>query len=318
MSICFSVSIVIPTWRRHHLLEKLLISVLSQSDTGLDTEIIIVGSEGDYETERMMELLKQKDFKNQIKYKNNIVNTPAAKRNYGIDQAAGDWIVFLDDDCVPSNEYLNNLKKEIQNLNNDKVVLCGEINYPREWVKNSNYFRYRDSRHFKISGSSSKKLDFRTITTMNMAIHANSIKTDRIKFDEEYAFHCDDIDFGVMLQRKGYKFKTAEIKIVHYETSSNLDNYCNKLSKMRFDGIPRFAEKFPEESRLVLWSRITSSSNERRFTQKIVFKIIYSKFLFTVILKYLIVTDNYRLFYNKFLFHYILIGSYLGAYSSNS
>ena len=318
MSIDFSVSIVIPTWRRHYLLEKLLISVLSQSDTGLDAEIIIVGSEGDYETERMMQLLKQKDHKNQIKYTSNIVNTPAAKRNYGIDQAAGDWIVFLDDDCVPSNEYLNNLKKEIQNLNNNKVVLCGEINYPKDWVESSNYFRYRDSRHFKIDVGSPKKLDFRTITTMNMAVHANSIKTDRIKFDEEYGFHCEDVDFGVKLQRSGYIFRASKLPIVHYETSSNLSNYCQKLSKMRFDGMPRFAEKFPEEAGLVVWSRFTRLPNDRRIIQPFALKVIYSKFLFSFILKYLKATDKYKLFYNKFLFHYILVGSYIGAYNSNS
>jgi glycosyltransferase involved in cell wall biosynthesis len=318
MSLDLMVSIVIPTWRRQKLLEKLLFSVLSQSDAGLDTEIIIVGSIGDYETERMMLRLKQKYFKNKIIYTNNILNNPAAKRNYGIEKAAGDWIVFLDDDCVPSNDYLNNLKKEILKLKNNKVVLCGEIRYPREWVRNSNYFRYRDSRHFKIDGRSKKKLDFQTITTMNMAIHAKSIKADGVKFDDKYGFHCEDIDFGVNLQHNGYTFQPSKLTIIHYETSTNLSNYCKKLSKMRLDGMPRFTKKFPNEAGLIIWSRFTYSLNEPLAVQNLVLKIIYSKWLFSFILKYLKVTDKYRLFYNKFLFHYILLGSYLGACISNS
>ena len=38
---------------------------------------------------------------------------PASARNLGVSIATGDYIVFLDDDCIPSQDYLRDLRREL-------------------------------------------------------------------------------------------------------------------------------------------------------------------------------------------------------------
>lgn len=93
------VSIVIPTYKRADKLNRALESCLKQTYENI--EIIVVddnveGSSYRNETEKTMKkYLEQKKVK-YIKMKKN--GGGAAARNFGIDNATGDYIAFLDDD----------------------------------------------------------------------------------------------------------------------------------------------------------------------------------------------------------------------------
>ena len=63
------------------------------------------------------------------------INDFAAAKNYALEQAAGDWILFLDADEYFSEESLQVLRQEMQRYHRDKkagVVLCRLINIDKE------------------------------------------------------------------------------------------------------------------------------------------------------------------------------------------
>ncbi len=124
-----NISVVIPTYRRAHLLKICLGMICHQTFSGT-YEIIVVSDGKDEETATWIS-----DF---IKYKKaNLIYTsltkksgPAAARNLGWQTAKGELILFTDDDTQPSftwlqnywNAYLENGKKEI--------AFTGKVNVP--------------------------------------------------------------------------------------------------------------------------------------------------------------------------------------------
>ena len=88
-----TISIIIPTFNRAHLLERTINSVLKQTYT--DFEIIIIDDASQDNTKDIVQRFKNKN----IKYlrQNENKGAPAA-RNRGIQEAKGRYIAFLDSD----------------------------------------------------------------------------------------------------------------------------------------------------------------------------------------------------------------------------
>jgi GT2 family glycosyltransferase len=61
---------------------------------------------------------------------------PAANRNHGARLAAGDWLVFLDDDCLPEPAWLDGFQREILRSNagliEGRTVSLGNTGHPLE------------------------------------------------------------------------------------------------------------------------------------------------------------------------------------------
>jgi glycosyltransferase involved in cell wall biosynthesis len=88
-----TVSIIIPTYNREHLLGRAIHSVLAQ--TYLEFELIIVDDGSTDNTERLVKSFNSEKIK-YIQYREN--KGIVAARNTGIQSAKGDYIAFLDSD----------------------------------------------------------------------------------------------------------------------------------------------------------------------------------------------------------------------------
>jgi len=114
-----TVSVIIPTYNRAHLIGRAIQSVLNQ--TYKDFELIIVDDGSTDNTEDIIKEFQKKDKKiNYIRHEKN--KGGSAARNTGIKAARGEYIAFLDSD----DEWLRNkLESEIEILNNKKdYVIC--------------------------------------------------------------------------------------------------------------------------------------------------------------------------------------------------
>ena len=95
------VSVIIPTYKRSHFLQRAIDSVLNQTYKNL--EIIVVDDNepnSDFRKKTEMKMQKYADNTKVVYIKNNKNLGGALARNEGIFNATGDYITFLDDDDI--------------------------------------------------------------------------------------------------------------------------------------------------------------------------------------------------------------------------
>ena len=127
MSDSYLVSVIIPVFNRFNLVEKSIASVLKQDHTNY--EIIIVD---DHSTDGVF------DFSNEkvIIYRLNENSGPGYCRQFGLEKANGDYILFLDSDDVLEPDFLNlSIQKHIELKHSICFTYChsGVLNSNLSW-----------------------------------------------------------------------------------------------------------------------------------------------------------------------------------------
>ena len=141
------VSIIIPTFKRPKSLVRLIDNLIRKNLNFRNFEIIICDSD---KLKFNCNLIKKisNNFKNiKLKYINILENNHSKKRNVGIRNASSNLLIFIDDDCFPEKNFINNYYK-ILSQKKYKAIYCGSVTYPKN---NNSFTRYRESRHFQIS-----------------------------------------------------------------------------------------------------------------------------------------------------------------------
>lgn len=112
-------SVVIPTYHRNDLLalclDKLAPSIQSLSGNSYE---VLVTDDGIKQTAQAMILEKYP----WAQWVEGSKKGPATNRNNGTKHAKGNWLVFLDDDCVPDENCLYQYKQSIEDDNKIKAI----------------------------------------------------------------------------------------------------------------------------------------------------------------------------------------------------
>jgi len=107
-----SLSIVIPTCNRPELLRLCLDSLLPQvQQSGNAVEVIVTDDSREGET---LEMLEAEFAGTSVRRVLGPRRGPAANRNHGAAEATGEWVLFLDDDCIPSDGFLRAYLRDIE------------------------------------------------------------------------------------------------------------------------------------------------------------------------------------------------------------
>lgn len=112
-----SVSIIIPTFNRHHMLCRALKSIERQ--TLIPFEVIVVNDGEYFDPSSIYSTFKSIDVK-VIEGKKIGV---ASARNAGIESSAGKWILFLDDDDELKPGYIEHVVNKLGTLEHEDVFL---------------------------------------------------------------------------------------------------------------------------------------------------------------------------------------------------
>lgn len=205
-----TVSIIIPTYNRRHLLQKVLPSYLSQDNL---SELIIVddgSNDGTYEyllTNINHPLLKT------IRHETNL-GLPSSK-NTGINAAKGDYILFGEDDVYLSKDYLSILLscllKESADIIAGRIIPIKRIGFS---VNNNAYIGNNKNSNVFLSNLNKwiMQPDFSIMTDMHIPspfTHAIFLtKTETCKqlyFDTIFNAFRDDVDFCARAGKNGCK-----------------------------------------------------------------------------------------------------------------
>lgn len=104
------ISFVIPAYNSFQTIERAIQSILEQEKTNLEYEIIVVN---DGSTDNLDEKMEQyKNFQN-IKYFKKENSGVADTRNYGVEKALGNYIIFVDSDDYISTSLLKDIEPYI-------------------------------------------------------------------------------------------------------------------------------------------------------------------------------------------------------------
>lgn len=188
-------TVVIPTCARRDFLSlclQRLAPEVQRSDK--DYEVIV---SDDRSSEETREWLKS-EYSWAI-YTNGPSRGPAANRNHGAAQGVGEWIVFIDDDCVPEptllNEYAAALASNRGQAYEGAILADGDLN--RDWVEcpvneTGGYF-----------------------WSANIAV-ARSLFEELGGFDERYPYAAlEDVDLHIRL-KEATEIHFAEKAIVYH------------------------------------------------------------------------------------------------------
>ncbi|TDE02048.1 glycosyltransferase family 2 protein [Flavobacterium sandaracinum] len=116
-----TVTIIMATYNRANFIVESLLSI--QKQTFLDWECLIIDDGGTDNTKEVVESFIEKDnrFKFYLRTNDYLKGLPGS-RNYGLDIAKGDFIIFFDDDDIPHPQNLQICVSELSN-NND-IYFC--------------------------------------------------------------------------------------------------------------------------------------------------------------------------------------------------
>jgi len=221
-------SAVIPTYERPDDLRICLNSLGKEIQQGSPSyEIIVTDDSKSDESKRMVE----NEFPD-VSWRKGKQNGPAGNRNAGVDRAKGEWIVFLDDDCIAQEGYLNAYAKAIR-ANPDVLVFEGRIfaDRPRRtWAEGC-----PENEHGGM------------LWTSNLCVN-RKLFIEMGGLDERFQIAYEDVDFALRLkQKKTDSIFVSEAAVCHpWRTLKQEGNNWKKVG-YQFQELLIFLEKHPDQ-----------------------------------------------------------------------
>jgi glycosyltransferase involved in cell wall biosynthesis len=231
------ISIIIPTYNRSYYLLQILEKLKKNFLNFKKFEIIICDSLSKDNTESKVNNFINNNMFLPIRYFKITKNIHSLKRNIGLKKAKGKYVIFLDDDCFPEEnfvkDYFNLLSK------NSDVIYCGTVKYPKGLLE-KNFIKYRQSTHFIINKNDANpevNLPASKIVTMNMASKKNIFIKNKILFNQNFnRYGFEDYEFGFRLISNKFKLVASNPVVYHYDKRL-FSSYLNKIRFLGFESM---------------------------------------------------------------------------------
>lgn len=205
--ISLPLSVVICTYNRAGLLRKAIESVLEQDASSDKYELIIVDNCSTDETQGVVRLFSH-DHKN-VRYVFEDMMGLSYARNRGWNESGGDFILYIDDECILPAGYLKEAIRIIKLLNPDIFggAIKAIIDFEKPiWIKNEYYSDFLDRKSGLLSRSDylfGGNIGIRKEILYKLAgFDINlGMKGNELAFDEEIEFQKRAIDNIPNLER---------------------------------------------------------------------------------------------------------------------
>ncbi|OIQ20710.1 MAG: hypothetical protein BM556_01865 [Bacteriovorax sp. MedPE-SWde] len=210
------ISVIIPTFNRSDFVIKAIESVLTQSYK--DFELIIVDDGSTDDTQERLSSYIAEGVVSVFKTENRGVS---AARNFGLSQAKGEWVAFLDSDDIWHPNKLEVQAKYIQDHPKFELVHGEEL-----WIRNGK--RINPKKKFQKSGGDifSKCLDFCVISP-SVAIMKKSLLESFGGFREDFIV-CEDYDLWLKVTSR------QEVGYISEALVSKMGGHSDQLSTKFF------------------------------------------------------------------------------------
>ena len=153
---------------------------------------------------------------------------PAVARNHGARAAAGEVLIFLDNDCLVAPSFI---RRHLQVLKeNSGCWVVGRVVHPSE-LRRTPFGRYRDDcwEMFHRSQQHAGLSETEGITAANLAVWRSEF-IDRGGFDEEFVIaSSEDWELGRRARDTGIRvLYDPQNAVVHNDWAVSLDHFCER------------------------------------------------------------------------------------------
>ena len=220
-------SVVIPTYERPDDLRVCLLSLSYELQQGTPPyEIIVTDDSKSHNSKKLVE----KEFPN-VYWGKGKQNGPAGNRNAGVARAKGEWIVFLDDDCIAQEGYLNAYAKAIR-AKQGTQVFEGRI------------FADRPRRTW-AEGCPENECGG-MLWTSNLCV-SRKLFLEMGGLDEKFQVAYEDVDFAHRLkQKKNYSIFVIDAAVCHPWRTLKQEGNNWKRNGYELESLALFLNKHPD------------------------------------------------------------------------
>ena len=223
-----SLSIIIPTYNRKHLLAKALGGYLAQSLPQLIHELLLVDDGSTDGTESLVrELSTRSPFP--IHYLRQLNKGPAAARNLGIHEARSNLVLFTDSDIVPKADLVKQHVRWHQKNPHLSTAVLGYVTWPPE-IKATPFMRwYGEGRLFEFDRLRTKReASFRSFYTCNVSLKTEFLRSCG-QFDEEFKSAAfEDVELGYRLSKQGLRLLYNSAAVGYHYQFFSFEDACRK------------------------------------------------------------------------------------------
>ncbi|MEM7363415.1 MAG: glycosyltransferase [Pseudomonadota bacterium] len=227
------VSVVVPTHNRRDLLLRLLDSLAAQSVARDALEIIVVHNYTDDGTEEAVSEWAQSNDVSLCYHRKNY-SGPAASRQFGAREASGEYIAFIDDDCVATSQWLDSALETMVEDAPGHIGLCQGCTTPMP----------DQTRRFleKTVNIDHASIYFETCNIL----YRRSVFEEVEGFSPEFLdkFYGEDTDLGWKVVEAGYETRYIEEMQVYHEVF-HVGVWHWLKEPLFFVHLPYLARKFP-------------------------------------------------------------------------
>jgi GT2 family glycosyltransferase len=224
-------SVVVPSYERPSDLKICLESLSYQNQVDAPSYEIVVSDDSNTESSR---ILIEREFPH-VDWGEGKKIGPAGNRNAGVNRAKGEWIVFLDDDCIAQKGYLAGYASAIGE-NPDVLVFEGRIfaDRPRKtWTEGCPENEYGGM-----------------LWTSNLCVN-RKLYNEMGGLDERFKIAYEDVDFATRLRKQ--KIETifvSNASVCHPWRTLKQEGNNWKKKGYQFKELLLYLEKHPDQYKL--------------------------------------------------------------------
>ena len=290
MNTRYKLSVVIVTKNRAGHLEKCLDSITQQ--TLQPYEVVVVDNNS---TDATPEVIKK--WKRQVKFSVRRVLEKGSGYpriyNKGISESKGDWVVFIDDDCIAEKEWLASAATAMKRRQLDVVLGKSLTQKPQNVYSLAVYLFQEDWKKKWIRGKVIR--NFEVLDNKNIAYRKGFLDQHHLRYDEKrmsvLGGAAEDCELGARIQEKGGKAVFVSQMIVSHADPQNWEWYWKKYFKslaafMTFQGQVANQNVKPElHSFRQLLNETADQYHYGFFKRKLFMLLVYSTVVMSMILK---------------------------------
>ncbi|MCD6574855.1 glycosyltransferase [Candidatus Aerophobetes bacterium] len=213
------VSVIIPTYNRAYIIEKVVKNLANQTYPPDKYEVIIVD---DGSTDNTQEVVSSISAPCDLRYFKQENKGASCARNYGIKKARGEIVIFVDSDILVTPSFI---KEHLSCHKEDGVIVRGAI-------INTDNIDNPFGEKMKLGD-----LSFAFFATGNVSIRKKYLFKVGL-FDEDFKeYGWEDLELGLRLKREGLKVITNKNAIgYHYRKKATLADLPALCAKERMRG----------------------------------------------------------------------------------